>query len=172
MLTHRNILSNVEGIYRELKFDDNDRFLSFLPLSHIFERMGGHFTTFSMGCSVYYAESIDTVADNLAEVSPTGVLSVPRLYEKMYSRIIEGLKTAPSIRRKLFYWAISVGKDVLLYNSNQSGVSPSSSYKTVPLVDTISLICMVCPRTNPNKNIIYNFFIINQINIILLIFLQ
>ena len=122
MLTHNNLISNIEGIYHELKFDDNDRFLSFLPLSHVFERMGGHFTTFSMGCSVYYAESIDTVADNLGEVSPTVVLSVPRLYEKMYSRIIEGLKTAPSIRRKLFYWAIGVGKDVLLCNSKNKSV--------------------------------------------------
>ena len=122
MLTHDNLISNIKGIYHELKFDDNDRFLSFLPLSHVFERMGGHFTTFSMGCSVYYAESIDTVADNLGEVSPTVVLSVPRLYEKMYSRIVEGLKTAPSIRRKLFYWAIGVGKDVLLYNSKNKSI--------------------------------------------------
>jgi long-chain acyl-CoA synthetase len=122
MLTHDNLISNIKGIYHELKFDDNDRFLSFLPLSHVFERMGGHFTTFSMGCSVYYAESIDTVADNLGEVSPTVVLSVPRLYEKMYSRIVEGLKTAPSIRRKLFYWAIDVGKDVLLYNSKNKSI--------------------------------------------------
>ena len=122
MLTHDNLISNIKGIYHELKFDDNDRFLSFLPLSHVFERMGGHFTTFSMGCSVYYAESIDTVADNLGEVSPTVVLSVPRLYEKMYSRIVEGLKTAPSIRRKLFYWAIGIGKDVLLYNSKNKSV--------------------------------------------------
>ena len=113
MLTHNNLISNIAGIYRDLQFDDNDRFLSFLPLSHVFERMGGHFTTFSMGCSVYYAESIDTVADNLGEVSPTVVLSVPRLYEKMYSKIVEGLKTAPSARRKLFYWAIRVGKEVL-----------------------------------------------------------
>ena len=122
MLTHDNLISNIKGIYHELKFDDNDRFLSFLPLSHVFERMGGHFTTFSMGCSVYYAESIDTVADNLGEVSPTVVLSVPRLYEKMYSRIVEGLKTAPSIRRKLFYWAIGIGKDVLLYNSKNKSI--------------------------------------------------
>ena len=122
MLTHDNLISNIKGIYHELKFDDNDRFLSFLPLSHVFERMGGHFTTFSMGCSVYYAESIDTVADNLGEVSPTVVLSVPRLYEKMYSRIVEGLKTAPSIRRKLFYWAIGIGKDVLLYNSKNESI--------------------------------------------------
>jgi len=113
MLTHSNLISNIEGIYKELKFDDNDRFLSFLPLSHVFERMGGHFTTFSMGCAVYYAENIDTVSDNLGEISPTVVLSVPRLYEKMYSKITEGLKTAPSIRRKLFYWAIGVGRKVL-----------------------------------------------------------
>ena len=123
MLTHNNLISNIEGIYKEMQFDDNDRFLSFLPLSHVFERMGGHFTTFSMGCAVYYAESIDTVAENLGEVSPTAVLSVPRLYEKMYSRIVEGLKTAPSVRRNLFYWAIGVGKQVLSCKANNTPIS-------------------------------------------------
>ena len=115
MLTHGNIMSNVEGVSRLIEFDQNEKFLSFLPLSHVFERMGGHFTAFSMGSMVYYAESIETVPDNLQEVKPSIVLSVPRLYEKMYARVREGLKSAPEARQKIFWWAINVGKQATEY---------------------------------------------------------
>ncbi len=110
VLTHGNLISNLEGIYKTQDFNDNDVFLSILPLSHVFERMGGHFTSFSNGCTNYYAESIDTVGENLTEVSPTYVLCVPRLFEKMYSKIINGLKIAPAVRQKIFWWGISIGK--------------------------------------------------------------
>ena len=83
MLSHGNMMSNVEGTKQDIYFDQTEIFLSFLPLSHSFERMGGHFTAFSVGAQVYYAESIETVPDNLREVKPSVVLSVPRLYEKM-----------------------------------------------------------------------------------------
>jgi len=121
-LTHGNMMSNVEGISQLITFDQTEKFLSFLPLSHSFERMGGHFTAFSVGAKVYYAESIETVPDNLQEVKPSVVLSVPRLYEKMYARVREGLKTAPEIRQKIFWWAISVGKEVTEYRLNNQPV--------------------------------------------------
>lgn len=115
MLTHGNMMSNVEGISQIITFDSTEKFLSFLPLSHSFERMGGHFTAFSVGAQVYYAESIETVPENLQEVKPSVVLSVPRLYEKMYSRVREGLKSAPEARQKIFWWAIGVGKEATQY---------------------------------------------------------
>ncbi len=115
MLTHGNMMSNVEGISQIITFDSTEKFLSFLPLSHSFERMGGHFTAFSVGAQVYYAESIETVPENLQEVKPSVVLSVPRLYEKMYSRVREGLKSAPEARQKIFWWAIGVGKEASQY---------------------------------------------------------
>ena len=102
MLTHKNIMSNINDVSNEIFFDKNDKFLSFLPLSHIFERTCGHFTPLSKGASIYYAESIEKVPENLSEIGPTVVTSVPRLYEKMYSRIKDSLKGAPAIRRKLF----------------------------------------------------------------------
>jgi long-chain acyl-CoA synthetase len=80
--------------------------------------MGGHFTAFSRACTVYYAESIEQVPANLQEAKPTVVLSVPRLYEKMHARIIEGLKTAPSIRQKIFWWAIKVGRNHSTHSIN------------------------------------------------------
>ena len=112
MLTHKNLISNVLATINmaDLKSSDNHSFLSFLPLSHVLERMTGHFTGFALGCTVYYAESIETVADNLGETNPSIVVSVPRLFEKMYNKINDGLKTAPSIRRKIFKWAYSVGE--------------------------------------------------------------
>lgn len=112
MLTHGNLMSNMMATIKmaDLKTTDGHSFLSFLPLSHVLERMAGHFTSFSIGATVYFAESIETVADNLVETSPTIVCSVPRLFEKMYNKINDGLKTAPSIRRKIFAFAYNVGK--------------------------------------------------------------
>jgi long-chain acyl-CoA synthetase len=113
MLTHKNLISNVIATINmaDLKADDNHSFLSFLPLSHVLERMASHFTGFALGSSVYYAESIETVAENLGETSPSIVVSVPRLFEKMYNKIKDGLKTAPSLRRKIFKWAYKVGEE-------------------------------------------------------------
>ena len=115
MLSHGNMMSNVEGTKQDIFFDQTEIFLSFLPLSHSFERMGGHFSAFSVGAQVYYAESIETVPDNLREVKPSVVLSVPRLYEKMYAKVREGLKSAPEARQKIFWWAIGVGKEASQY---------------------------------------------------------
>jgi len=111
MLSHENLIANMEGIGKLINFEMDDVFLSFLPLSHVFERMGGHFTAFSRACTVYFAEGIEQVPANLQEAKPTIVLSVPRLYEKMHARIIEGVKSAPAIRQNIFWWAIDVGRN-------------------------------------------------------------
>jgi long-chain acyl-CoA synthetase len=110
MLTHDNIFSNVAGSRTKIPFEGDDTALSFLPLSHIFERMGGHYLMFATGTSIAYAESIDTVPVNLAEVRPTIVLSVPRLYEKMYARILETALTGSFIKKKIFFWARGVAE--------------------------------------------------------------
>jgi long-chain acyl-CoA synthetase len=110
VLTHKNLLSNVEATLKAADFNLNERFLSFLPLSHVLERMGGHYTAFSIGATIYYAESMETIAKNMAELKPTIVVCVPRVFEKIHTKIIEGLKSAPKIRRKLFYWALNIGK--------------------------------------------------------------
>lgn len=111
MLSHNNLISNIHSGLKSIYVDENDVFLSFLPLSHVFERMVGHFTGLTTGGRVYYAENIDTVAANMGEVRPTVMASVPRLYEKMYTRVIDKVSNDPPLRQKIFWWAISVGKE-------------------------------------------------------------
>jgi len=108
MLTHDNIFSNVQAARTAIPFGGADTALSFLPLSHIFERMAGHYLMWATGTSIAYAESIDTVPINMQEVKPTIVLSVPRLYEKMYARVLEAALTGGFLKKKIFFWARGV----------------------------------------------------------------
>lgn len=104
MLSHRNILSNVMACYPCLPAFPNMRSLSFLPLNHIFERMISYFYLYR-GIGIYYAESMDTIGDNLKEVKPDMFTTVPRLLEKVYDRIMAKGAELTGIKRKLFYWA-------------------------------------------------------------------
>lgn len=108
MLTHDNIFSNVMASADRVPFPGQDVGLSFLPLSHIFERMAGHYLMFHVGCSIAYAESIDTVPVNMLEVRPTLVCSVPRLYEKMYARVLENALAGGGAKARIFFWARAV----------------------------------------------------------------
>lgn len=115
MLSHKNLVSNIISSKKTIHIDENDVLLSFLPLSHVFERMVGHFTGFTSGGRVYYAENIDFVAQNMVEVRPTIMASVPRLYEKMYNKVIEKVSNDPTFRQKIFWWAIGIGKISMPY---------------------------------------------------------
>ncbi len=110
VLTHKNFLSNVQGGTATLHIGPEDTFLSFLPLCHVFERMGGHFCPISVGATIAYAESIDTVSQNLVEVKPTIMTSVPRLFEKMYARVLDNARAGGPIKQKIFNWAIKTGE--------------------------------------------------------------
>jgi long-chain acyl-CoA synthetase len=109
MLTHANFVSNSKALDAVTDFSVKDTILSFLPLSHVLERM----TTFSFlykGASIYYAESIETVAENLLEVRPTIMISVPRLFDKIYAKVMDNVLTQSALKRKIFFWALGVGK--------------------------------------------------------------
>ena len=110
VLTHKNLLSNVKGTLSVAEFSNNETFLSFLPLSHVLERMGGHYTPFSIGATIFYAENMETIADNMIESSPTIVVCVPRVFEKIHAKFMQGIKDAPKIRQNLFNWALGVGR--------------------------------------------------------------
>jgi long-chain acyl-CoA synthetase len=109
MLTHHNIVSNVLTVLRLLSITDRDTALSFLPLSHIFERMAGLYTLVHAGVSIAYAESVDSVPQNLLEVRPTLVIGVPRLFEKMYARVLDAATQGGFLKKNLFFWARDVG---------------------------------------------------------------
>lgn len=112
MLTHHNFVSNVKIASSVLPITQHDRALSFLPLCHVFERTGGYYVMFFNKAQIYYAESIETVANNMLEVKPTFMCSVPRLYEKMYSRIKEKIETGSLASKKIFSWALKIGQTV------------------------------------------------------------
>jgi long-chain acyl-CoA synthetase len=124
VLTHGAILANIASIIQALHFDANDTCLSFLPLSHVFERTCGHFVMMHQGVSIAYAESVETVQQNLAEVRPTILISVPRLYEKIYSRVKTMVASSPPLRQKIFRWALGVGWQAAQRRMVGRGVPP------------------------------------------------
>lgn len=104
MLSHHNVLSNVMACIPCFPPGTNQRSLSFLPLNHVFERMVTYVYLFK-GASIYYAESLDTISDNLKEVQPNMFTTVPRLLEKVYDRIMQKGNELTGTKRKLFFWA-------------------------------------------------------------------
>jgi len=109
MLSHHNIWSNVQAVLQMIPIGSGDECLSMLPLSHSYERMVDY-TLFQAGVIINFAESFDTVATNLGEVKPTVVLSVPRLYEKVYGRVLENALSGSAIKRTIFFWAKRTGE--------------------------------------------------------------
>ena len=112
MLSNGAIIANCMGAYDLLKNDTGygeEVFLSFLPLSHSYEHMAGQFVAMSMGAQIYYAESVDKLVGNMAEVRPTIITAVPRLYEAIHARIQRGLATQKGLKKKLFQRALELG---------------------------------------------------------------
>jgi len=110
MLTHANFLSNVEACSALFPIGPGDECLSFLPLSHVFERMAGYYFMLRREVVIAYAENFESVPANLAEVRPSVVISVPRLYEKMYARVMERVLSGPWLKKQLFFAALGAGK--------------------------------------------------------------
>ncbi|MFN3596119.1 MAG: AMP-dependent synthetase/ligase [Rubricoccaceae bacterium] len=109
-LTHANLCSNARAAHELFDLYETDRHLSFLPLSHAFERTAGYTALLAAGASIAYAESIDAVSKNLPEVSPTVMVSVPRLFERVYNMIQKSVQEGSPVKRGLFAWAVRTGK--------------------------------------------------------------
>lgn len=124
MLTHANFISNVQACKSLIDVSETDVLLSFLPLSHVFERLGGHYVPLFSGAKIAYAESTFTVAQNMKEVAPTVMLSVPRLYETMHERILRAVEEGSPLKQKIFHWGVSVGSSVS--SAIQQGKKPSA----------------------------------------------
>jgi long-chain acyl-CoA synthetase len=112
VLTHGNVFSNVEAVLKVLRVEPADVCLSCLPLSHSFERMAGHYTMLHAGVPIAYAESLDALAQNLAEVRPTVMIGVPRIFEKFHARIVDEAARGGTARKVVFGWAMGVGREV------------------------------------------------------------
>ncbi|MGE0452997.1 MAG: long-chain fatty acid--CoA ligase [Vicinamibacteria bacterium] len=125
MLLHSNLVSNVTAATVAFgAIGPEDTCLSFLPLSHVFERMGGHYLMLLKGVTIAYAESFEKLADNMLEVRPTILLSVPRLYEKIYARVLERVSGDPPLRQRIFHWAVAVGRRVFRHFVEGTSVGP------------------------------------------------
>jgi long-chain acyl-CoA synthetase len=120
VLTQGNLLSNLEGIFGALPVEADDVMLSLLPLSHVFERTAGHYLGLAAGCTIYYAESIEKVPENLREVRPTLCISVPRLYEKMHDKVVRSASEGGAVKKWLFTDAVASGKRA--YEIERDGV--------------------------------------------------
>jgi long-chain acyl-CoA synthetase len=119
MLSHKNIYTNVQFSRESFPFPDapQSKVLSFLPLNHIFEKMVTYIYLFS-GISIYYAEGLDTIADNLREIKPDGFTSVPRLLEKVFEKIMQKGSALSGAKKKLFFWAVDLAER---YDNNKKG---------------------------------------------------
>jgi long-chain acyl-CoA synthetase len=108
MLSHKNLLSNVEACIEPIPADQNSKVLSFLPVCHVYERML-HYLYMYIGCSIHFAESLETIGENIKEVKPDVFTAVPRLIEKVFDKIMAKGDELSGIKRKLFFWAVDLG---------------------------------------------------------------
>ncbi|TLU83414.1 MAG: long-chain fatty acid--CoA ligase [Chlorobium sp.] len=110
MLTHRNICENVKSCSSIIRLDESDCGLSFLPLSHAYERTGGYYLLFACGASIYLAESIETISLNMTEARPTIIFTVPRLFDRIKMNILKQISAEKQAKQKVFHWALSIGE--------------------------------------------------------------
>ena len=119
-LSHGNILFNFQAVNQVIDLSEEDTFLSWLPLSHIFERVAGEFLPLGLGATVAYAEPlIERLAQNMADVKPTIMAAVPRFYERVYGRVLSTVEAGPPTRQKIFHWAMQLGEQK--YANHQAG---------------------------------------------------
>lgn len=127
MLSHKNFMSNVKSTSSIVEVEPHWVALSFLPLSHSLERMAGHYLIIYNAGIIAYAEGVNEVVKNLPEVKPDVMVSVPRLYEKMYAGILNAINEGSALKKKIFLWAVEVGKE--WFYTNLEKRTPSLSLK-------------------------------------------
>ncbi len=110
MLTHNNICENVKSCATVICLDDSDCGLSFLPLSHAYERTGGYYLLFACGASIYLAESVETISLNMTEARPSIMFTVPRLFDRIKMSILKQISTQSPLKQKIFQWALKTGE--------------------------------------------------------------
>lgn len=116
MLSHKNIMSNVLDCAQVVTIEYQDKALSFLPLCHVFERML-NYTYMYTGASIYYADGLESIANNLIDIRPQYFASVPRLMEKIYENILRKSRTLPPLKKKIFQWTLKVAEATPIYGT-------------------------------------------------------
>jgi long-chain acyl-CoA synthetase len=135
MLTHGNLVSNIRSSLQVMPITGDAVGLSFLPLSHVFERTLDYAYLYR-GASIAYAESVEKLKDNFLEVAPHCFALVPRVYEKVYGRIQDRVQAGSGLKRKLFHWAVRVGKERLAYEERGEKV-PGSLARKAKIADKL-----------------------------------
>ncbi len=130
MLTHANFIENVKSSLKQIPvIDKDDTFLSFLPLSHIFERTATYHICCYMGCKIAFAQSLELLAKNMAEIKPTVIACVPRLLERIHDKAIKTATTNGLIKKEIFLWAIATGQAYRIVKENEKTTSAFLSIK-------------------------------------------
>ncbi len=117
LLSHKNIISNINSFCEIVNFTENDKAISFLPINHVFERTVNYYYQHK-GLSIYYAENLGTIADNIREVRPNLFVTVPRLLEKLYDKIISKGRDLKGVKKQIFFWAVNLGLRYKLSKQN------------------------------------------------------
>jgi long-chain acyl-CoA synthetase len=124
MLTHGNFASNATTALSLVAIGPYDVFLSFLPLSHVFERLAGHFCAYAAGAKVVFARSLETLADDMGRARPTLMMAVPRLYEKMHGRVLDKIQGESFLKRAVFNWAMRTGREAVQLRQEGRPIPP------------------------------------------------
>jgi long-chain acyl-CoA synthetase len=136
MLSHWNMLSIAEASWKVVNVRTTDLFLSFLPLSHTFERTVGYYVALMAGASVAHARSVNQLAEDLVEIRPTVLIAVPRIFERVHTRILQQMAKGPAIKKKLFDLTVQVGWERFEYRQGRRKL-PSPLLALWPLLDRL-----------------------------------
>jgi len=113
MLTDDNFIQNIDAAAKYVPYYPTDSLLSFLPFSHVLERTGGYYCPLFNGSAIYFAESSKTIAEDIKKVRPTILISVPRIFEKVYEKVLENIKSKSSLKQKMFFSSLSLARAYL-----------------------------------------------------------
>ncbi len=135
MLSHHNILFNIQAALKMFDVFEHDLLLSFLPLSHALERTVGYYLPMTVGAAVAHSRSIPQLADDLVAIQPSIMISVPRIFERVYGKIMDKLAAGPRLRRGLFQKAVAIGWQHFLHEQGRASWQPG--FMVRPLLDLL-----------------------------------
>jgi len=124
MLSHKNLLANVRSDLTAVSMGKDDVGLSFLPTSHVLDRVVVHYMNIVIGGTIAYAGSLESVLEDIMLVRPSAMCGVPRMFEKIYSGIFDRINSGPSVQKKLFHWAVNAGSAVVSRRAAKKPVNP------------------------------------------------